>query len=717
MSRQNMVFGFSAIQLATMTLCLGAPLISQAQSAEPAGGPALPAVTVSAVRDADSPTGPGNGYVAKRSLAGTKTDTPLVETPQSISVVTREQMDAQAAQTLDAALRYTPGVYSQDNDLRFDQLSARGFDLDSYLDGLKLVKTATWFVTPRIDTSLLDRVEVLHGPASVLYGQAAPGGVVNMVSKRPTEEAFHRIDFQAGNNDRYQVGFDMGGPVDADGKVLYRVTGLGRYAGTQTDHVREERYAIAPSVTIKPGADTTLTILTSLQHDPAGGLFNPVPLAAASGINPNGRISSKSYFGDPQRDHMERTQGTLAYIFEHRFSDALTVRQNVRYLHDDIDYYQTSITGPLAADNRTVPIWSNINREHLTNFAVDNQAQIRFNTGALAHTTLVGIDYQRTLGGVNRGGAVTGSINIYNPNFAALSTAQITTFEDYSLTQVGAYLQDQVKLGNWSLQLGGRKDWTTSNDVQRTGAVTTVARQNDSAFTWRGGLTYQFDSGLAPYVSYAKSFQPTIGSNTGAAPFVPTTGKQYEAGVKFQPKNTDALFTLAVYDLRQQNVLTPDPVFPTRSVQTGEIRSRGIEFEAHANLTENLKAIASINKMVQDITRSNTATRGKRPVAQPGQMASAWLDYTIHGGSLDKLGFAGGVRYVGSSYGTADNLTTVGGRTLFDAAIHYDYDQHWKFALNAANLFNKEYLAYCSNGFLCYWGATRTVLATARYQW
>jgi len=717
MSRQNPAFFFSKIHLAAVALCFGVPAAVHAQSSAGTGNPALPEITVSGQRSGDSPTGPGNGYVATRSRAGTKTDTPIIETPQSISVVTREQMDAQAAQTLDAVLRYTPGVYSQDNDIRFDQLSARGFDIDSYLDGLKLVRT-NWFVTPRIDPYFLDRVEVLHGPASVLYGQATPAGVVNMVSKRPTEETFHRIDFQVGNDDRYQVGFDVGGPVNADGNVLYRVTGLARYAGTQTDHVREERYAIAPSVTIKPGRDTTLTILTSLQYDPAGGLFNPVPTVGTVRPNVNGQLSPGSYFGDPNRDHMERTQGSLAYIFEHRFSDALTVRQNVRYLHDDINYYQTSITGTLSANGRLAPIWSNVNDEHLTNFAVDNQAQIKFATGALTHTALVGVDYQRTLIGINRGGGLTGNIDIYNPNFSVLPTVPITTLENYSLTQVGVYLQDQIKFGNWALSIGGRKDWTTSDDAQRavgSNAVTTK-RQSDSAFTWRGGLSYLFDSGLAPYVSYATSFQPTIGSNVGQSPFVPTTGKQYEAGLKYQPKNLDALFTVALYDLRQQNVLTADPLVPTRSVQTGEVRSRGIEFEAHANVTESLKAIASFSKMVQDISKSNTNNLGKRPTAQPNQMASLWLDYTIQGGALDKLGFAGGVRYVGRSYGNADNTLEVASRTLFDAAIHYDYNQHWKFALNAANLLNKEYVAYCNN-VLCYWGATRAVLATARYQW
>ena len=267
----------------------------------------LPAITVTAGAAAEKADGPAPGVVASRSSVGSKTDTALIDTPQSVSVVTRDLMDAQAAQTVDQALRYVPAVYSQDNDLRFDQLRIRGFDADSYLDGMKLNRT-TWFATPRIDPYFLERMDVLRGPSSVLYGQASPGGVVDMVTKRPTSEPLHSVEFGIGNHQRYQMGFDFGGPVDEDGKWLYRVTGLGRDANTQTDHVKEQRVGIAPALTWRPSGDTSLTLLASYQYDPEGGLFNPVPAYGTALWNPNGRLRPDAYLGDPDRDRFKRTQ-------------------------------------------------------------------------------------------------------------------------------------------------------------------------------------------------------------------------------------------------------------------------------------------------------------------------------------------------------------------------------------------------------------------------
>ncbi|MFJ3044562.1 TonB-dependent siderophore receptor [Herbaspirillum chlorophenolicum] len=702
---------FPAVRTAVALLCLGLPPLAGAQTAV---GDTLPQITVSDTQAQETPNGPANGYVARRSLSASKTDTSLLETPQSISVVTRQQMDDQAAQTLDAALRYTPAVYSQDNDIRFDQLSVRGFSADSYLDGLKLVVT-NWFVTPRIDPYFLERAEVLRGPTSVLYGQGSPGGIVNMVSRMPTEETFHRIDMQAGNHDRYQLGFDVGGPLNGDGTVLYRVTGLGRAAGSQTDYVKEQRMAIAPSLTIKASGDTKITFLSSLQYDPKGGLFNPVPPSGSVLANGNGRIPPSRYLGDQTRDGMTRTQASLGYILDHRLNDTWSFRQNARYLHDDIDYYQSSVSSPLGADGRTAGIWANINNEHLTNFAIDNQLTGKFKTGGLQQTLLAGVDYQRTLAGINRGGAMVGSIDIFNPDYSALPSVSISTLENYSLTQGGLYLQDQARLGRWLLTLGGRQDWTTSDDVQRsaaTGAVAARARQSDSAFTWRAGLNYVFDGGVSPYMSYATSFAPSIGTNSTGGLLKPTTGKQVEVGVKYQPAQTDALFTAALFNLVQQNVQTADPNNAMLTVQTGEIRSRGLELEARANLTRQLKFIASYTYQQLEVTKSNDGNEGKKPVEVPEQMASVWLDYT-----MGRFGAAAGVRYVGASAGNAENTLEVPSHTLVDAALRYDYDQHWRLALNAANLFNKEYVAYCSNNLFCYWGQTRSVLATVTYRW
>uniref|UniRef100_UPI0039F098F2 TonB-dependent siderophore receptor n=1 Tax=Bordetella sputigena TaxID=1416810 RepID=UPI0039F098F2 len=697
-----------------LAACLAAPAGAQ----QPQQLPVI-SVTGDAVETAD---GPVAGYVATRSSAGSKTDTALIDTPQSISVVTRQQMDDQAAQTLDQALRYVPAVYSQDNDLRFDQLTLRGFAADSYLDGMKLNRT-TWFANPRIDPYFLERIDVLRGPASVLYGQASPGGLVDMVTKRPSAEPLHSIEMGVGNDQRYQLGFDFGGPVDQDGKWLYRVTGLGRDANTQTRHVEEQRIGIAPALTWQPSSDTKLTFLGSYQYDPEGGLFNPVPAAGTVRWNPNGHLHPDEYLGNPDTDRFRRTQYSAGYLLEHRFNNLLQVRQNVRYLHDDVDYYQTSLSSPLTPDQRSAYMWANINREHMSQFTIDNQAQLDFGTGPVRHTVLAGVDYQYLQNDIRRGGQFFSAypIDIFHPDYNGYPRVPVTVDETTRLAQIGAYLQEQLRWDRWLLTLGGRRDYASTRDVQdsaMTGANMASSRTGDHAFTWRGGLSYKFDNGIAPYVSYSTSFQPQSGADWDGNPFIPTRGKQYEVGIKFQPERSRSYATVAVFDLRQENVVTPDPdpSHPLASVQAGEIRSRGVELEGHAELSRELSLIASYAYLDNVVTKSTTATQGKHPTGVPKHMASAWADYTIRGGDLSGLGFGAGARYVGKTYGAADNDLVLPSRVLIDAAVHYDTGR-WRLALNASNLFDKEYLAYCTSPMICYWGASRTVLATARYQW
>ena len=677
----------------------------------------LPAVQVRS--SAEDPLGPGVGYVAKRSMTGTKTDSSLLTNPQSVSVVTRQQMDDQGAQTVDQALRYTPGVYSQDGtDIRFDQLYGRGFPLDSYLDGLHLYQSPR-FATPRIDPYFMERLEVLHGPASVLYGQGSPGGLVNYVSKLPMEQPYHEVMMQIGNHNNYQLGFDLSGPVDKNGTVLYRLTGVARTAETQVSDIKDQRLAIAPSVTIRPNRDTTFTLQGSFQRDPNGGLFNPVPAGATLFSNPNGQLGPDKYFGDPDRDGMHRTQYWFGYQFDHAINDKISVSQNLRYLHIDQHYYQTSVTSALGADQRTVSMWGNVDNEHYTQFQVDTHAQAKVATGAVQHTLLFGLDYQRSMLGDTEGNSVLGTVDLYNPNFSSLPTQQANTRLDYSLSTVGVYAQDEARWRNWVLTFGVRQDWTGGN--QQTTLLTTgkgsIYHTNDHAFTWRAGLAYQFESGIAPYVSYSRSFQPVLGATYSGAPFSPTKGRQIEAGVRYQPKWFDGFFSLAAFTLTQDNVSVVDPDHPGNAIQTGQTRSRGVEFEAHANVTADLKVIASYTYLNQQVTSTTTPTSfGKRPTIAPRNTASLWADYTFHRGPLRNFGVGSGVRYMSSSAGDAANTFTVPGRVLVDLGAHYDI-QNWRLSLNLNNVFDREYISYCTTASVCYWGATRTVLGTARYQW
>ncbi|MGF7191819.1 TonB-dependent siderophore receptor [Robbsia andropogonis] len=678
---------------------------------------ALPTVAVTG--KTENPKGPGVGYVATRSMTGTKTDSSLMTNPQSVSVVTRQQMDDQGAMTVDQALRYTPGVYTQDGtDIRSDQIRGRGFTLDSYLDGLKL-QASPRFSTPRVDAYLMERMDILHGPSSVLYGSANPGGLVNFVSKLPTETPYHEIMLQIGNHNTYQIGYDFSGPVDKNGTILYRITGIGRTAETQVSAIKDQRIAIAPSVTIRPSRDTSLTLQGGYQRDPNGGLFNPVPASGTILPNPNGSVSSDRYLGDASKDGMHRSQYWLGYQFQHGFNDTFSVSQNARYLFVDQRYYQTSVGAALLNNGATAPMYGNVDQERYSQFEIDTHATAKYATGQVQHTTLFGLDYQRaSLNDATNLAQFVGNTSLFNPNYGSLSSVHPLYKDSYSLSQVGVYAQDEARWRNWVLTYGIREDWAGTDQNYRlisTGNSIQHQHADDHAFTWRVGLAYEFNNGIAPYISYAKSFAPVLGATYSGAAFKPTTGKQTEVGVRYKPTGYDALFTAAFYTLTQNNVTTTDPAHTSSSIQTGQILSRGMDLSANANLTENLKLIASYSYIDQRNTQSTTAF-GKRPTIAPRHSASIWADYTLHKGPLRNFGFGGGVRAVSSSAGDDQDTIRVPGRMLVDLSAHYDI-QNWRLSINVNNLLDREYISYCTTSYACYWGATRTVLGTARYQW
>lgn len=689
------------------------------------GALVLSPVTVEALGRPQTAWGPTDGFVATRSAAGTKTDTPLLETPQSVTVVTRAQIEAQRAETVPQALRYAPGVLTDRNgaDQRSDYLFSRGFAVDQYLDGTRLL-AGTWTL-PQVEAYGVERIDVLKGPASVLYGQGSPGGVASIVTKKPQEQAFGQVTVQTGSHERKQAGLDMGGPVTADRSFLYRLTALVRDTETQIDQTKEQRLYIAPAVTWRPGDDTTLTLQASYTRDPRSGAYYKLPARGTVLPNPNGEIPRSFYSGDPNFEKHERTQYTVGWQLEHRVNDAVTLRQNARYMNIEGDY-RILVVGTLAPNLRTINRSAYAAKENTDAFAIDNQAQATFATGALAHTLVGGVDYQRTMNDRRDAFGAAPGIDFVNPVYGqriADPTGSWFLDNDQDIGQLGLYLQDQIKLDRLSLVLGGRYDWARSETRDRLTGTTT--EQSDREFTGRAALIYNFDMGVAPYVSYSESFQPTAGTDFFGTPFKPTTGRQYEAGVKVQPAGTETLVTLSAFHLTQQNVLTsdPDPSHPFSQVQTGEVRTRGIELDVKATLAEGLTLIGSYALLDAEVTKSNDGTEGRTPVYQPRHMASLWGDYAVRAGSLAGFGVGLGVRYFGETYGDAMNTFKVPSYTVVDAALRYDLGQLSRkltgtnVAVNASNLFDKEYVADCQNINTCYYGMGRTVFATLTYNW
>lgn len=688
----------------------------------------LPTVKVTGNRD-NSRVGSADGYVPITAVTATKTDTPLIETPQSVSVVTSDQMTAQGAQTVAEALRYTASVLPEIRGASAagaSYLFSRGFYLEQYLDGARMPSDVSFgYAIPSFDPYGLERIDIVHGPASVLYGQAAPGGVANLVSKQPTATPIHEVFVTTGSHNRMQAGVDLGGPVTTDGKLTYRFTATGLDTRTQVEGTRQKRIYIAPAVTWKPDENTTLTVLAKYQRDPDVGYYNFVPAVGSVLFNPAGQISSHTNVGDPDFDHHSRTQLSVGYEFEHRFNPTWTFRQNTHYTYVKDDLANVFPYGYASGSNTTLNRYTFFNKESAKVFSIDNQAQAKLNTGPVSHTMLFGFDFQRVLYGEDVGAAFNASsLNVFDPVYGNNTMPAETSYDQIRQKQFGVYAQDQMAWGKWRFLIGAREDWVSADDNNPVTA--SYEAQSARAFTWRTGLVYLFDSGIAPYASFSKSFDPQVGQLYGGGMAKPTTAQQYEVGVKYQPPGYNSFITASLFNLTEHNVLTSDLDHSGYYTQAGEVRARGLELEGHASLTNNLDLVASYTYLNDVTTESNdttttisgdtTSLQNKRVWGIPRNIASAWLDYTLHAGPLRGLGFGGGVRYLGSSY-DASNSIKVSSVTLFDATVHYDTGLHWLFSLNAKNLFNRQYVASCFSSATCTYGDGVEVLATARYRW
>ncbi len=697
----------------------------------PDGVVALPQTSVIGQGEYESAWGAVEGYVAKRTAAGTKTDTALVEAPRSISVATRQQMQDRNVQNLDDAVKYMPGIVSASygSDTRYDWMRVRGFEPTQFLDGLPLPRGV--YANPKAETWNLDRLALLRGPASSVYGQTPPGGLLDMVSRRPSAQSSNAVQVQYGSDNYRQINFDSTGKIDDQGQFLYSLSGVLRDAGTQVDHIDNKRYNIAPSLTWNIDTDTTLTLLSQFTRDDTGTTSQFLPIQGTKIKSPLGEVSHHKNLGDPDYDFYDRTYYALGYAFEHRFNDTWQFKQNLRYTKSELAFQQLTVGSfafsPADANGNISRSSTNVD-EDISQFAVDNNFQADFATGEVTHTLLLGLDHQRTDTSYLAIFGDGGTTNIFNPVYGQpiVRPARSTAFYDYNqkTVQTGLYVQDQMALDNWRLALGGREDWVHQGTTyfNKNDATNTDRSKN---FSGNAALSYVFDSGFVPYLSYAESFQPA--SNASVDPvqsFKPTEGQQWELGVKYQPPGSNTLLSAAVYDLTQKNVQVTRFQSGGASVtdQTGEVKVKGLELEAVSDVTDNLKVIAAYTLAKSEVQKGQY--KGNRLQLIPNQQASLWTDYTWHIGSLDGFGIGFGARYTGNTYGDQANTWTgkANAYTVFDGTVHYDLgrlDNSLKGAsvkVNATNLFNKDYISTC-DGSYCYFGDQRSVVASATYQW
>ncbi|SDT12067.1 TonB-dependent siderophore receptor [Pseudomonas prosekii] len=698
--------------------------------AVPDGVMALPETAVIGVENYETAWSPVEGYVATRTAAGTKTDTALVEAPRSISVATRQQMEDRGVQNLDDAVRYMPGITasSYGSDTRADWLRVRGFEPTQFLDGLPLPRGT--YANPKQETWNLDRLALLRGPASSVYGQTPPGGLLDMVSRRPSAEQSSEIELQYGSDNHRQINFASTGKIDEEGQFLYSLSGVVRDSGTQIDHVDNKRYNIAPSLTWNIDEDTKFTLLTQFTRDDTGITSQFLPVQGTKIDMPFGNVSHHKNLGDPDWEYYDRTYYALGYAFEHRLNDVWQFKQNLRYTKSDLSFQGITVGSypSTQVDNAgNVGRSTTIVDEDISQFAVDNNFQADFNTGEVRHTLLLGLDHQRSNTNYTSIFGTAPTINVNNPVHGLPITRPDRSTAFYDLDQktyqTGLYVQDQMALDQWRLTLGGREDWVhTGTKFFNKGDATNTER--DKKFSGNAAISYVFDSGFVPYLSYAESFQPTTGATASSTEsFKPTEGKQWELGIKYQPPGSKTLLSAAVYDLTQKNVSVSTTVGATPiTSQTGEVKVKGLELEAVSDVTDNLKIIAAYTLAKSEVQKGDN--KGNRLQLMPNQQASLWADYTWHNGVLDGFGIGAGARYTGNTYGDQGNtwLGKANAYTVFDAALHYDLgrlDNSLKgasLALNATNLLDKDYISTCDS-FYCYYGDQRSVVASASYKW
>jgi iron complex outermembrane recepter protein len=690
--------------------------VSEQGAMVPSDGQVLDPIIV--IGKSETATGPVKGYVATRSGAGTKTDTPIIETPQSVSVVTADQIKDQKAGSLVDALAYTPGVSAQSQSFSrmADDIMIRGFNSSS-TDG-SMMRDGMKYQSNVYDGSQepygLERLDILRGASSMLYGALTPGGAINAVSKRPTDTPLHEINLEYGSYDRKQASGDFSGALDKDGTLLYRLTGLVRDADNWVDDIPDDKVYIAPALTWRPSDKTELTALSNYQYVDTR-FATPLMLGDVA----SDRIPRDEFLGNTDFDTYQSETYSLGYLLDHEFDNGVKLHHKARYFEADVqwDYMQANFA---PVTNGQIMTRASARDEKSYGFVTDTALEKSFQIFDATHTVLAGFDYYRRSYDTHRYRGTFIPVDVDNPSYDGKPVINYGTDFGWDATgnQYGIYLQDQIKFHNWVALLGARHDWADSEtDTYRTGVVT---RQDDKAFTGRAGVVYLFDNGVAPYVSISQSFLPQSGLDSKTnEPLEPNKGLQYEAGIRYQPQDSNLLLSAAVYELTQTNLVSYDAV--GAAYQLGKVRSRGLELEARAQFDDLGLVGAYAYTHAEIIESAVPAQEGEQVELVPRHMFSLWADYRMDSLGLKGLTLGGGGRYIGET-NLLDSDRDVPDYFLVDAMARYDFGviderlEGTSVTLNARNLFDKEFYT-CAGASGCRYGEPLTVTATLTKRW
>lgn len=715
--------------------------------------------------------GPGVGYVATYTDAGTKTDTPITQIPNSVYVITKQQILDQQAQTVAEVLRYMPGVYAEQmgtasigsanggNANGTGAIMMRGFQSTQYVDGLM-----SWSNTAG-ETAFVERVEALNGPASVLYGQVGPGGLIATQLKQPGETPIRNVSVGFGNWGRYEATFDVGDKITKSGNLKYRIAGIGVTQGSQTDYLHYKRVGVLPSIKWDIDEKTSLTLIGQYLYAPAEAQGDGYPGVGTLVRGKYGYLPRSRFLGDPSINENGQRTASFEYQFQHKFNKFLEFQQTFRYEDSSTSMNQTYLFGSLQSD-QTIKrrAWRQTASD--ATVALDSRVIGHLNTGSIQQTLVAGMDFRRVHMTQNLAYDMNGAgyVNIWDP-------AYYLVYPDYSLNssdniewdnmrqtqyQSGVYFQDQIKWGRLSVLLGGRQDWynyqgtvTTADNFEAAGhGVITEPYVDDrekssrSKFTWRAGFTYNFDFGLTPYFSYATSFIPQTGAfQYGDQAAKPLNGKQFEAGLKYLVPNTNILLTAAAYDIKENHYQITDTEHPGYEADAGTVTSKGVELSAHANVTKDIRLTASYSFNETRATKSNNqvtvrdmygtnlgtiSEQGKYIAGLPRNMVNMFVDYTLPRQIFHGLGVNFGIRYIGSTYANNANSYKVPDYLLFDVGAHYDFGdaspilKGLRAQLAISNLANTRYVTSCSSGMAggtCYYGQAQRIYGNISYSW
>jgi iron complex outermembrane receptor protein len=652
---------------------------------------------------------------ATRSVTATKTDTPLIEIPQSITVVTPQAIQDQGALTMQSALEYTAGVTNAGDDTRGDFNVIRGFLAVNYLDGLK--REFGFVYLPRNEVYSLDRIDVLLGPAAVLYGAGSSGGLVNMESKRPQFQLGGEVTASYGTFDRKQVQFDVTGPLSDT--VAFRVVGLYRDADMLVRYLPDNRRLVQPSITWKPSDDTNVTLIGLYQHDLTGPSAYD-PLAATLDAPAGRRMDRRTELGEPDFDRGPKDDKSLTLLIDHQFSKALKFHSASRIEGDHTTFgqiYGVYYAGPSILDpfvpglgdgQSYVPRSLFAYDARYRSFDSDNSLQLDLNTGRFTHRILSGVDYSwfRQLSQQAFDYLTVKPIDIYNPVYTPGIVADYGPLTRQVLVDTGIYGQDQIRFDDRaSLVLGVRHDHVRSENTDQPTGINNVT-------TYRAGLTVDVAKGVSPYVSYSESFTPVSGLSQFGQTYQPLFGKSYEGGVKWQPV-LGAMVRLTYFDITERNHLVPDPAQPLNSIQAGEVRGKGFELQGNYTLVRDLALSVAYSHLDSKISGQD-----RQQDATPKDTASIFATKTLHVRDDVAVRFGGGVRYVAQQISgdtTAFSLRVLTpSYTVVDAIAALDF-RSWTLQVNAVNLLNKYYYSACDTYGSCENGDPRTFNVAGTY--